>query len=68
MHGSIGDYRFSRVSVGRSPLSVNAARSDITGFATWWERRRQWPFDPTLLLSLANNIDQRNNQAYVYSN
>ena len=30
MHGSIGDYLSSLTSVGRSPLTVKAARSDLT--------------------------------------
>ncbi len=50
MHGSIGGYLASLVSVGRSPLTVKAVRSDLTGFAIWWETRRQRPFDPSLLL------------------
>jgi site-specific recombinase XerD len=50
MHGSIGDYISSLASAGRSPLTVKAVRSDLTGFATWWETHRQRPFDPALLL------------------
>jgi integrase/recombinase XerC len=50
MHSSIGDYLSSLVSVGRSPLTLKAVRSDLSGFAMWWEIRRQRPFDPALLL------------------
>jgi site-specific recombinase XerD len=50
MHSSIGDYLASLGSVGRSSLTVKAARSDLTGFVIWWETRRQRPFDPSLLL------------------
>lgn len=50
MHGSIGDYLSSLASAGRSPLTVKAARSDLTGFVLWWETRRHRPFDPALLL------------------
>ncbi len=50
MHSSIVNYLASLGSVGRSPLTVKAVRSDLTAFATWWETRRQRPFDPALLL------------------
>jgi hypothetical protein len=43
MHSSIGDYLSSLGSVGRSPLTVKAARSDLTGIVAWWETRRQRP-------------------------
>src|SRR5262245_14981485 len=50
MHSSIGDYLSSLAAADRSPLTVKAARSDLTGFTTWWETRRQRPFEPALLL------------------
>jgi integrase/recombinase XerC len=50
MHASIGDYLSSLTAAGRSPLTVKAARSDLTGFMSWWETRRQRLFDPVLLL------------------
>jgi site-specific recombinase XerD len=50
MHSSFDDYLSSLVSAERSPLTVKAARSDLTGFAMWWEVQRQKSFDPALLL------------------
>src|SRR4051794_38689188 len=49
MHQSIGDYFTYLTGKGRSPLTVKAARGDLTGFVTWWEGWRARPFDPALL-------------------
>lgn len=49
MHASIADYLAYLAAKGRSPLTIKAARGDLTGFATWWETQRDRPFDPALL-------------------
>ncbi|MFL5805132.1 MAG: hypothetical protein ACJ8CR_25735 [Roseiflexaceae bacterium] len=49
MHTSISSYLTARADKGRSPLTVRVARSDLVGFATWWESRYSRPFDPALL-------------------
>lgn len=49
MHASIDDYLAYLANKGRSPLTMKAARGDLTGFATWWEAQRDRPFDPVLL-------------------
>ena len=49
MHHSIADYLTHLADKGRSPLTVKAARSDLLGFATWWEAQRRRPFAPVLL-------------------
>ncbi|KPV54937.1 hypothetical protein SE17_00740 [Kouleothrix aurantiaca] len=49
MHASISHYLTYLAEKGRSPLTVKAARGDLTGFVTWWEGWRGRPFDPALL-------------------
>ena len=49
MHASVTDYLTYLAKKGRSPLTIKAARSDLVGFATWWEMMRDRPFDPLLL-------------------
>jgi len=49
MHSSIPRYLEHLTDKGRAPLTLKAVRSDLTGFATWWEDARQRPFDPMLL-------------------
>jgi integrase/recombinase XerC len=49
MHASIADYLTHLANKGRSPLTMKAARGDLTGFATWWETQRDRPFDAVLL-------------------
>jgi site-specific recombinase XerD len=49
MHTSISSYLSSLADKGRSPLTIKAARGDLTGFASWWETRYSRPFDPVLL-------------------
>src|SRR5690349_4465444 len=49
MHDSISTYLAHLTDKGRSPLTMKAVRSDLLGFATWWESERNRPFDPILL-------------------
>jgi integrase/recombinase XerC len=49
MHTSISSYLTSLADKGRSPLTIKAVRSDLIGFATWWNSRYSRPFDPALL-------------------
>lgn len=49
MHPSFDQYVVHLREKGRSPLTIKAVMSDLTGFAMWWERQRQCPFDPALL-------------------
>ncbi len=49
MHHSINDYLTYLVEKGRSPLTCKAVRSDLAGFAAWWEEFRRRPFAPDLL-------------------
>lgn len=49
MHNSINHYLAHLTEKGRSALTCKAVRSDLAGFATWWEEIRCRPFDPVLL-------------------
>jgi integrase/recombinase XerC len=51
MHDSIDHYLASLLANRRSPLTIKAARQDLSRFTTWWETVHQRPFDPALLLS-----------------
>jgi site-specific recombinase XerD len=49
MHKLIDVYLANLVEKGCSPLTRKAVRGNLTGFATWWEESRWWPFAPDLL-------------------
>jgi site-specific recombinase XerD len=49
MHISLSNYLDHLAAKGRSPLTIKAARGDLTGFVVWWEAKTQRPFDPVLL-------------------
>ena len=49
MHPTIEEYLAYLVEKGRSPLTTKAVRSDLSGFAAWWEDERDRPFAPDLL-------------------
>ena len=50
MHDSVDQYLASLHANRRSPLTIKAARQDLSRFTMWWETHHQRPFDPALLL------------------
>ncbi len=49
MHRTINEYLSYLGQKGRSPLTIKAVRSDLVGFAIWWEETGQRPFAPDVL-------------------
>jgi len=47
---SVRDYLTFLDQKHRSPLTIKAAKQDLTRFMIWWERQHQRHFEPALLL------------------